>query len=89
MGFIKYLWLKLYRSNKGLVQAMLPSILLFGLLLLLLNYTPPVWLTDTFAIIVGIILVSLAIIAIILTIQMIADLILYLIDQYDEYKENK
>ena len=89
MGFIKYLWLKLYRSNKGIVQAMLSSILLFGLLLLSYDYTPPIWLTYTFAIIVGIILVSLAIIAIILTIQMIADLILYLIDQYDEYKGNK
>lgn len=89
MGFIKYLWLKLYRSNKGLVQAMLPSILLFGLLLLSNAYTPPIWLTYTFAIIAGIILVSLAIIAIILTIQEIADLVLYLIDQYKEYKENK
>lgn len=89
MGFIKYLWLKLYRSNKGLVQAMLSSILLFGLLVLSHDYTPPVWLTYTFAIIAGIILVALAIVAIIFIIQEIADLVLYLIDQYDEYKENK
>ena len=89
MGFIKYLWLKLYRSNKGLVQAMIIAILLFGLLLLSYDYTPPIWLTYTFAIIVGIILVSLAIIAIILTIQEIADLVLYLIDQYDEYKRER
>ena len=89
MGFIKYLWLKLYRSNKGLVQAVIIAILLFGLLLLSYDYTPPIWLTYTFAIIVGIILVSLAIIAIILTIQEIADLVLYLIDQYDEYKRER
>ena len=89
MGFIKYLWLKLYRSNKGLVQAMIIAILLFGLLLLSYDYTPPIWLTYTFAIIVGIILVSLAIIAIILTIQEIADLVLYLFDQYDEYKRRQ
>lgn len=89
MGFLKYIWLKLYRSNKGLVQAMLPSILLFGLILLSLNYTPPVWLTDTFAIIAGIILILLALITAILIIQAIADLVLYLIDQYKEYKENK
>lgn len=89
MGFLKYLWLKLYRSNKGLVQAMLLSILLFVLLLLSLNYTPPIWLTDTFAIIAGIILISLAIVAVIMIIRAIADLVLYLIDQYKEYKENK
>ena len=89
MGFIKYLWLKLYRSNKGLVQAMIIAILLFGLLVLSHDYTPPVWLTYTFAIIVGIRLVSLAIIAIILIIQEIADLVLYLIDQYDEYKRER
>lgn len=89
MGFVKYLWVKLYRSNKGLVQAMIMAILLFGLLVLSHDYTPPVWLTYTFAVIVGIILISLSIVVVILTIQMIADLILYLIGQYDEYKENK
>ena len=89
MGFVKYLWINLYRSNKGLIQAMLLSILLFGLLLLSLNYTPPVWLTYTFAIITGIILISLAIVAVIMTIQMIADLILYLIDHYKEYKRER
>lgn len=89
MGFIKYLWLKLYRSNKGLVQAMIIAILLFGLLVLSHGYTPPVWLTYTFAIIAGIILILLAIVAVIMIIQTIADLVLYLIDQYKEYKENK
>lgn len=68
---------------------MIIAILLFGLLLLSNAYTPPIWLTYTFAIIAGIILVSLAIIAIILTIQEIADLVLYLIDQYDEYKREQ
>lgn len=89
MGFIKYLWVKLYRSNKGLVQAMIIAILLFGLLVLSHDYTPPVWLTYTFAIITGIILISLAIVAVIMTIQMIADLILYLIDHYKEYKRER
>lgn len=89
MGFVKYLWINLYSNNKGLVQAMIIAILLFGLLVLSHDYTPPVWLTYTFAIITGIILISLAIVAVIMIIQAIAELVLYLMDQYKEYKENK